>query len=241
MNCWPLSRVEQSRREADAELVGVAQAVGADVAVGAEQLHEIEVGRRRVEHRQVVLVAERHVQVQKRGSSVCRRCPREPDARSKIRPPSTLSDRRGAARRVVGAPRRPCRRADRPCSASSQPARGRCRRRAAASGSRARRPRASRCDAILVVVREVADLQVEAELQARPAGRESRVQGELRQQRVRPQLGRDADVVDRLEVLRAQHRQPVLREIGEAGRAVEVGDARAVRARGRSPRTRRCR
>ena len=48
----------------DRELVRVAQAVGADVAIGAEQLHEIEVGQRRVEHRQVVLVAERHVQVQ---------------------------------------------------------------------------------------------------------------------------------------------------------------------------------
>ena len=36
-------RIEQARRDADADLVGVAEPVGADVAVVAEQLHHVEV------------------------------------------------------------------------------------------------------------------------------------------------------------------------------------------------------
>ena len=46
-----------------------------------------------------------------------------------------------------------------------------------------------------------------------PAGSESRVHAELRHSECGRSSGRNADVVDRLKVLRAQHRQPVLREI----------------------------
>ena len=54
---------QEASREACSKLVRVAQAIGADVAVGAEQLHEVEVGQRGVEHWQVVLVAKRYPRV----------------------------------------------------------------------------------------------------------------------------------------------------------------------------------
>src|SRR3546814_11825012 len=53
-------RAEQARRQSRGQLVGIAETVGADIAVGAEELHEVEVRQRRVAHRQVVLVAERN-------------------------------------------------------------------------------------------------------------------------------------------------------------------------------------
>src|SRR5688572_2772775 len=53
-------RAEQACRKSRGQLVGVAETVGADIAVGAEELHEVQVRQRRVEHRQVVLVAERN-------------------------------------------------------------------------------------------------------------------------------------------------------------------------------------
>ncbi len=70
-------RVEQAARHAHAHLVRVAHAVCADVAVGAEQLHEVEVGHSRVEQRQVVLLAEWHVQIQQA------RLQREPPLRAR--------------------------------------------------------------------------------------------------------------------------------------------------------------
>ena len=197
---------------------------------------------RRVEHRQVVLVAKRHVQIHEARLDRRRRCSREPDGRSKIRPPSTLTI--GAARLGESSSElaRPCRRVDRTCSASSPPAPGRCPRRAAASGSPAPRPCASRSAtrSSKLCVKLPTSMSRPNRRPASWSGKPactascgSRVCGRS--------SGRNAEVVDRLEVLRAQHRQPMLREVREAGRAVEIADARALRARGRSPRTSRCR
>jgi hypothetical protein len=55
--------LQQPRRDADRELVRVADAVVAEVAVLGEQLPEVVVVDRRVEHRQRVLLAERDVDV----------------------------------------------------------------------------------------------------------------------------------------------------------------------------------
>ena len=56
-------RIQQAAGEAGTHLVGIADAVGADIAVGAKQLHGIEVRKRAVEHRQLVLVAIGDVEV----------------------------------------------------------------------------------------------------------------------------------------------------------------------------------
>ena len=58
------ARVQQAGGDADADLVRVPDPVRTDVAVGAEQLHQVQVGNAGVENRQVILVLVRHVQVQ---------------------------------------------------------------------------------------------------------------------------------------------------------------------------------
>src|SRR5207302_1341397 len=60
----PVARIEQAARDTGAHLIGVAHAVGADITVGAEELDGIEVRQRRVEHRQLALIAVRHLEVQ---------------------------------------------------------------------------------------------------------------------------------------------------------------------------------
>ena len=60
----PFSNVEQARGEADTRLVRIADAIRADVAVGAEQLHDVEIRQAGIEYRQLILVAVGRVEVQ---------------------------------------------------------------------------------------------------------------------------------------------------------------------------------
>src|SRR5688572_1077284 len=63
----PAFCAHETRRQPRGQLVGVAEAVGADIAVCAKELDEIQVRQRRVEQRQVALVAEGNPRVAQPG------------------------------------------------------------------------------------------------------------------------------------------------------------------------------
>ena len=165
-------RVDQSRGDADADLVGVAEAVGADVAVRAKQLHEVEVRGSGVEDRQVVLVAIGHVQVHE-ARLECQQA-LAARARQALEDQAAVDaqDRRGAGRRIVGAGHRVVE-AIRGVAPARRQARGKRRRRATASGSRERRPCASRWRRDPRSCARSCRPPGPCRARARPAGRES--------------------------------------------------------------------
>ena len=55
--------IEQSRRHAEGELVGIADAIAADVSIGATQFDQLKSGIPGIENRQLVLISVRHIAI----------------------------------------------------------------------------------------------------------------------------------------------------------------------------------
>ena len=225
-------RIEQAAGHPDAHLVGVADAVRAHVAVGAEQLHRVEVRERGVEHRQLALVAVRHVHVQQarleRQLALIVRAARPLEHQAGVE----ARDRQGARGRALqlpgsqvvelvlgGAPR------------ERRP------QEVARTGEVERQPRhdvgapAAGDAHRLLRMQEVHQFRVEAVVQ-HPVGPEAvvGVQDDARHARVRPVgvAGRQVEHVDGLVLLRLGVEHPVLTAVGERGTPLDEGRAGAL-------------